>query len=44
MRKSRRVLGLYSAGVLGLALFGCRHQAELKPPEQPQVLASPGET
>jgi len=34
---------LHWAGIVFVALLGCKHQPELKPPEQPEVLATPGD-
>jgi hypothetical protein len=34
---------LYLAGLILAVVLGCKHQPELKPPEQPEVLASPGD-
>jgi hypothetical protein len=34
---------LYLAGMVLGAVFGCKHPPDLKPPEQPEVLASPGD-
>ena len=41
MRHTRKVL--VWAGMLLAGVLGCKHPPELKPPEQPEVLAAPGE-
>jgi hypothetical protein len=41
MRLKRTVL--YLAGMALVVVLGCKHQPELKPPDQPEVLASPGD-
>jgi hypothetical protein len=41
MRQTRKLL--HGTILLFLGLAGCRHQPELKPPEQPEVLAMPSD-
>jgi hypothetical protein len=42
MRHAGKLLGWIGAGVLGtLGVIGCQHRPELKPPEEPDVLATP---
>jgi hypothetical protein len=41
MRQPRMVL--HCAGLVLWGVLGCKHQPELKPPEQPEILASPSD-